>query len=73
MTVPSRVRDALALVEGQELEVVVDGDRLVIEKATPTRPTYTLETLLAACDFEAPYSEEERAWLDAEPVGRELL
>lgn len=73
MTVPSRVRDALALAEGQELDIVVDGDKLVVEKAKPARPIYALADLLADCDFETPYSDEEKAWLDVAPVGRELL
>ena len=66
-------RDALHLSEGQELTVVVDGNRLVLEPAKPKRPSFTLEQLLADCDFDQAYSDEERAWLDAEPVGRELL
>lgn len=73
MTVPARARDALHLTEGQELTVAVDGNRLVLEPAKPQRPSYTLDALLADCDFDQPYSDEERAWIDAEPVGRELL
>jgi antitoxin ChpS len=73
MTVPARARDALHLAEGQELTVSVDGNRLVLEPSKPARPTYALDQLLAQCDFDQPYSDEERAWLDAPPVGRELL
>lgn len=73
MTVPARARDALHLIEGQELTVAIDGNRLVLEPAKPKRPSYTLDELLADCDFGQPYSEEERVWLDAEPAGRELL
>jgi antitoxin ChpS len=73
MTVPARARDALHLIEGQELTVAVDGNRLVLEPAKPERRSYTLDELLADCDFGQPYSEEERAWLDAKPAGRELL
>ena len=36
------------------------------------RPCYTLKGLLAQCDPNAPRSEEEQAWLDARPVGREF-
>lgn len=36
------------------------------------RPRYTLKGLLAQCDPNAPRSEEEQAWLDARPVGREF-
>ncbi len=72
MTVPASVRDALELSEGQRLSVVVDNGRMVLEPTKP-RKTYSLDELIAQCDFEQPYSEEERAWLDAPPVGRELL
>lgn len=36
------------------------------------RPRYTLKGLLAQCDPNAPRSEDEQAWLDARPVGREF-
>jgi antitoxin ChpS len=72
MTVPASVRDAMDLSEGQRLTVVVDNGRIVLEPAVPRR-RYTLEELLAQCDFDQPYSEEERVWLDAPPIGRELL
>ena len=73
VTVPAAVRDALHLVEGQELTVTVEGDKLVYEKRRkPRRSKYTLEELLAQCDPDAPLSEEEKAWLNAPPVGREI-
>ena len=73
MTVPVSARDALQLTEGAALTVSVEGNRLVMEAVKRERPRYSLEELLAQCDFELPYSDEERAWLDAPPVGRELL
>lgn len=72
MTVPAAARNTLHLHEGQELSVKVEGDKLVLEPAVQ-RPKYTLDELLAECDFDTPYSDEERAWLDAPPVGREIL
>jgi antitoxin ChpS len=73
MTVPARARDALHLVEGQELTVSVEGNRLVLEPARTPKPVYTLDELLAQCDFDQPYSDDERRWLDEAPVGREVL
>ena len=70
MTVPASVRDALRLSEGQQLDVAVDDGKIVLRPATPR---YSLDQLLAECDFDQPYSDEERVFLDAEPVGRELL
>lgn len=37
-----------------------------------TRPRYTQKELLAQCDPSSPRSDEEQAWLDARPVGREF-
>lgn len=38
----------------------------------PTKRRFTLDELLSQCDFEAPMSLEEREWLDAPLLGREL-
>lgn len=43
------------------------------EQPTQTRPRYTLDELLAECDYSQPRTPEEQEWLDAPPVGRELL
>ena len=37
------------------------------------QPSYTLESLLAATDFSNPQTLEEREWVDAPPVGSELI
>ena len=47
--------------------------RPVFEQVGQHRLAYTLDELLAQCDFDEPYSPEQRAWLDTMPVGRELL
>jgi antitoxin ChpS len=76
LTVPAPVRDALQLAEGQQMSVSVEDGKVIYEAMSEKRvrrSKYTLEELLAQCDFEQPYSEEERAWLDAPPVGREIL
>ncbi len=36
------------------------------------RPRHTLAELLAQCDYSQPLTEEERAWFDLVPVGREI-
>lgn len=70
VTVPASIRDALHLAEGQHLDVGLDDGAIVLR---PARPRYSLEELVAKCDFDQPYSDEERAWLDKAPAGRELL
>lgn len=37
-----------------------------------SKPQYTLDELLAECGTAAPITEEDRVWLDLEPVGQEL-
>jgi antitoxin ChpS len=37
------------------------------------RPRYTLNELLAQCDPTARPTEDEREWLDDNPVGDELI
>jgi antitoxin ChpS len=71
MVVPPSVLDQLHLQAGATVALAVDGDRLIVE--AQRRPRYTLEQLLAECDPPSPASAEDRSWLDAPPVGRELL
>ncbi len=67
-------RDALRLFEGQELTVTAEAGRITYAKTSRRRRSkYRLEELLAQCDFNIPLSEEEAAWLNAPPVGREIL
>lgn len=51
--------------------VAVDDGRLIIEPKP--RPRYTLAELLAASDYSEPQPAEEREWIDAPAVGRELI
>ena len=37
------------------------------------RSRYTLDELLAKCDLSAPLTSDFREWLDAPPVGLELV
>lgn len=78
MTVPASARHLLHLSEGQEMAVSVEGSKVVLEPiptAKPMRvrrPKYTLDELLAGSNPDAPMTDEERAWHDAPPVGREI-
>jgi len=47
-----------------------DGESLIVE--SPRKPHYTLAELLAECDPMAPLTDEDRAWLNSTPAGREL-
>jgi antitoxin ChpS len=69
VALPPAILDLLDLRAGATVGLVVDGGRLVIEPRP--RPRYTLAELLAASDYTQPLSAEDRAWVDAPPVGRE--
>jgi len=71
LAVPPALLDVLHLAAGAKVGLVVDNGRLVVEPAA--RPHYTLEELLAQCDASTEISAEDREWLDARPVGDELL
>lgn len=77
VTVPASARNLLNLTEGQEMSVSVVGSTVVLEPiptARPLRarpPKYTLDELVATANLDADLSDEERAWHDVPPVGRE--
>lgn len=78
-TVPAPARKAMYLNAGDEVDVIVDGGRLVLEPVVPApkamrvrRPKYTLDELVEGYDADAPLTDEERAWMDAPAAGREV-
>ena len=79
MTVPAAARNVLGLTEGQEMAVSVRGTQVIAEpipklEMAPRvrRPKYTLDQLVAGYDAEIKRSDDERAWMDAPPTGREV-
>jgi antitoxin ChpS len=71
LAVPPAFLDLLHLKAGASVGVAVDGDRLVVE-ASP-RPRYTRSELLAASDYSKGVSPEDREWLDAPAIGKEIF
>ena len=71
MAVPPALLDLLHLQAGATVGLTVDHGRLVVEPRP--RPRYSLDELLAQCDASAEPTAEDREWLDATPVGGELL
>ena len=71
LAVPPALLDLLHLQAGATVGIGVEGNRLIIE-ANP-RPRYRLDDLLDQCDMTVDMSAEDRQWLDAKPVGNELL
>ena len=71
LAVPPALLDLLGLGVGAKVDIAVENDRLVVQPQR--RPTYSLDDLLAQCDETDTPSAEDRAWIDAKPVGNELL
>ena len=71
MAVPPALLDLLHLRVGATVGMAVDGGRLVVEPNP--RPRYTLAELLAASDYSQPQPPEQREWVDAPAIGRELI
>jgi antitoxin ChpS len=71
LAVPPALLDVLHLTAGAKVGLAVDNGRLVVEPSV--RPRYTLDELLAQCDPSAELSTQEREWLDAPAVGREVI
>jgi len=72
LPVPSVLLDMLNMQIGTQVELGVENGRLVVIPAS-SKPRYSLDELLAQCDLSAPYSEDEREWLDAPAVGCESI
>lgn len=72
LSVPPALLDELHLQAGESVGLSIDEGRLVVNPR-PTKPRYKLAELLAQCDASDKLSAEDRQWLDAAPVGNELL
>ncbi|GAJ91894.1 AbrB/MazE/SpoVT family DNA-binding domain-containing protein [Rhizobium rhizogenes] len=79
LTVPAAARDMLGLSEGQEMIVSVKGRQVIAEPVSMTakpikvrQPKYTLDELLEGYESDVPLSAEEKAWMDAPPIGNEV-
>ena len=71
LAVPPALLDLLKIGIGAKVDIDVENGRLVVEPQV--RPICTLDELLAQCDHNDIPSDEDRAWIDANPVGKELL
>ncbi|ENF3520678.1 TPA: type II toxin-antitoxin system antitoxin PemI [Escherichia coli] len=71
LTVPPALLNALSLGTDNEVGMVIDNGRLIVEPHR--RPQYSLAELLTQCDPNAEISAEEREWLDAPATGQEEI
>jgi len=71
LAIPAVMLEAVGLSDEAEVNISIDGDRLVLEQRN--RRSYSLEELLAQCDSQFDFSPEDKEWLESAPVGKELL
>lgn len=71
LAIPPAILDLLSLSQGSVIQMVVENDRLIIEAVK--KPSYQLEDLLSQCNPDAPITEEDKEWLNAPSVGREII
>ena len=71
LAVPPDLLDLLKLRAGAKVDVAVEDGRLIVEPKV--RPAYSLNELLAQCVGTAAQPAGDRAWVEAGPVGSELL
>ncbi|MEE4376732.1 MAG: AbrB/MazE/SpoVT family DNA-binding domain-containing protein [Candidatus Competibacteraceae bacterium] len=69
LTLPRKLLEVTRLVVGSQVEIEVDGDRLVLSPLK--KPKYRLDDLLAQCEDDTFNLDDE--WLDAPAVGDEAL
>jgi len=70
LTIPSDILDMAHLSAGMTVDVTVERGKLVVQ---PARKRYKLQDLLAECEPDAPFSDEDRAWLDDDTRGNEVI
>lgn len=74
LSLPAPLVKSLAFKAGAQVEVLErDGEIVVKPCAPPVRRRYTLDQLLAQCDFSKRLGKEEREWLAAPRAGREAI
>ncbi|HTV34227.1 MAG TPA: antitoxin [Methylocella sp.] len=69
--IPKPMLDSLDLHPNQQVGVSISEGRIIVEPKA--RPRYTLAELLAQCELDQPMTAEDREWLDAPVVSREII
>ena len=72
MAVPKQILNLMRLEAGSVVELSLENGKLIVEPKD--KPHYTLSELLSQCNEENMFlTEEDHAWLNAGPVGKEAL
>ena len=71
LSVPQVFLKQLNLSAKSNVDLSLENGKLIVEPIN--KPKYTLDELLAQSDYSGSLNDEERQWLDAPTVGKELL
>ncbi|GHV29754.1 antitoxin [Synergistales bacterium] len=71
LAIPPALLESAGLAVGNEVGISIESERLMVEPRR--RPRYTLDELLAQCDQNVSFSEEDREWIETPAAGRELI
>lgn len=71
LPVPPALLSILHLEAGSSVGLDIEAGQLIVHPQT--QPEYTLEELLAQCNFSVPASADDQAWLTDAPQGNELI
>lgn len=70
VSIPKAIVKTLGLTVGSQLELTLEDNRIVL---TPIDEMPSLDQLLAGSSREDfAVTDEDRAWVDAKPVGKEI-
>lgn len=72
LAVPPAFLERLQLKPGNTVGLAIANDGTLVVHPNPQRK-YTLTELLDASEYGQPLTDEEREWVDAPAVGKELL
>ncbi len=70
LSIPKALLASLSLEPDMQVGLRADRGRLIVEKS---KPRYTLDQLMSQCDLSADFSEEDKAWFNDRPQGREEI
>jgi antitoxin ChpS len=71
LALPPAYTTMMQLKPGSLVGITTDGTKLTIDPKP--RVKYTLAELLAASDYSQPQPPDQREWVDAPTLGKELL
>jgi antitoxin ChpS len=72
MAVPKQILNLMHLDAGSLVELTLENGKLIVEPKL--KPRYTLSELLAQCNEENMLlTGEDHTWLNAKPMGKEVL